>query len=112
MNITELITFIIVLVFATILIVLSLLQKMHKGIPLNNKYIYASKEDKETMNKDLLYTQSSITFFLLGLMLLLVLLSSILDTKIFFYLDFILIFILVLYLIYSEIMIYKDKNKK
>jgi hypothetical protein len=37
-----------------------------KGFLLNNSYLYASKQERETMNKKPYYRQSAIVFALLG----------------------------------------------
>ncbi len=62
----ELITAIVVFVIAGILLVLSILHFMERGVLFNNAYIYASKEKRETMDKKPHYRQSAIIFCLLS----------------------------------------------
>lgn len=46
--------------------VISYCQFHEKGIPVNNAYLFASKEERETMNKKPYYRQSAIVFFCMG----------------------------------------------
>ena len=50
---------------------ISLMHLYEKGYLMNNAYIYASKEERETLNKRPYYRQSGIVFFLFGLIALL-----------------------------------------
>ena len=45
---------------------LGVMQLCGKGVPLNNGYLYASRREKETMDKAPLYRQSGIALTLLG----------------------------------------------
>ena len=58
-------------ILSVILFSISLMHMYEKGYLLNNAYIYASKEERENMNKRPYYRQSGIVFFLLGLIALL-----------------------------------------
>ncbi len=58
---------IICLLLAAAAFVFSIFQFMQKGILLNNAYLYASKEERESMNKKPYYIQTGIVFVLLGL---------------------------------------------
>lgn len=58
-------------ILSVILFTISLLHMYEKGFLINNAYIYASKEEREKMNKKPYYRQSGIVFFLLGLIALL-----------------------------------------
>lgn len=58
-------------ILSVILFTISLLHMYEKGFLINNVYIYASKEEREKMNKKPYYRQSGIVFFLLGLIALL-----------------------------------------
>ncbi len=51
---------------AVVFFVMSFLQFANKGYCFNNAYIYASKEERETMDKKPYYKQSGIVFLLLG----------------------------------------------
>ena len=49
MTTAELVIAIIVFVLAGALLVLSVLQFLKKGVPLNNAYLFASKEEQKTV---------------------------------------------------------------
>ena len=49
-------------VFAAVSLVIAILQFMHKGIPLNTKYLFSSQIVRDAMDKDPLYRQSGIAF--------------------------------------------------
>lgn len=44
----------------------SILQFLQKGFLLNNAYLYATKEERERMNKKPYYRQSGVIFCLMG----------------------------------------------
>ena len=50
--------------------IFSYMQFHEKGFLFNNAYIYASKEERETMNKKPHYKQSGIVFALIGVIFL------------------------------------------
>ena len=54
------------LVIAIVFYVLSIMQFMQKGKLLNNTYIYASKEERDKMDKKPYYRQSAIVFLGVG----------------------------------------------
>ncbi|MCD8014825.1 MAG: DUF3784 domain-containing protein [Lachnospiraceae bacterium] len=58
---------IIYFILAGICLVISIFQFMEKGVCLNNAYLYASKEEREKMDKSPYYRQSAIVFLLLFL---------------------------------------------
>ena len=66
---------------ATVAFVLSFRAFRGKGFLLNNAYIYASKKDRETMDKRPYYRQSAIVFGMIGLIFLLNGLSVLLAAK-------------------------------
>lgn len=57
---------IICLTFAAIFYILAGMQLKEKGILLNNAFLYASAEERKTMNKKPHYHQSGIVFLLIG----------------------------------------------
>ena len=65
MGIGELIIAIIVFAIAGLLLFLAIRHFNERGYLLNNAYIYASKEQRETMNKRQYYRQSAIVFCIL-----------------------------------------------
>ena len=62
----ELVIVIIVFILATVMVVLAIIHFLQKGFLLNNAYLYASKEERETMNKKPYYRQSAISFCILS----------------------------------------------
>ncbi len=50
---------------AGICLIISIFQFMEKGFCFNNAYLYASKEERKTMDKSPHYRQSAIVFMLL-----------------------------------------------
>ncbi len=68
MNIAEGVTAAVIFLTAGGLWFLSLRHRTERGFLLNNAYIYASREERETMDKRPYYRQSAVVFFLLGLL--------------------------------------------
>lgn len=62
----EFITAVTVFGLSGFLMVLGIRHFMEKGFLMNNAFLYASKEQRETMNKKPYYRQSAIIFFILG----------------------------------------------
>lgn len=58
---------------------------MEKGFLFNNAYIYASKEERENMDKKPHYRQSAVVFLLIGLIFFLNALNLLLKTSWMFY---------------------------
>ena len=83
---------------------------MEKGFLFNNAYIYASKQEREKMNKKPHYRQSAIVFLLLGLLFLLNALAVLLKANWIFYVGVAVVIITLIYAIVSSIMI--EKNNK
>ena len=83
---------------------------MEKGFLFNNAYIYASKQDREKMNKKPHYRQSAIVFLLLGLIFLLNTIAVLLKVNWIFYIVVVVVIITLIYAIVSSILI--DKNNK
>lgn len=63
-------TIIMLFVMSIFSLIESVLSFMEKGIPLNNLYIFATKEEREKLDKKQIYRQTAIVFGLIGLMLL------------------------------------------
>ena len=83
---------------------------MEKGFLFNNAYIYASKQEREKMNKKPYYRQSAIVFLLLGLLFLLIALAVLLEANWICYLGIALVIITLIYAIVSSVII--EKNNK
>lgn len=60
--------------------VISIRSFQEKGFLFNNAYIYASKKERERMDKKPYYRQSAIAFLLVGIILLLLGLAVLLDS--------------------------------
>lgn len=67
----ELVMVILCLVIAATAFVISGFSFREKGILLNNAWLYASKEERRTMDKRLHYRQSGIVFCFIGTILIL-----------------------------------------
>jgi hypothetical protein len=107
---TDIITAIILIAISIFACVISIRSFMEKGFLFNNAYIYASKRERENMNKKPHYRQSAIVFFLIGLIFLLNALSVILKANWIFYPVIAVVIITVIYAIASSISI--EKNSK
>lgn len=103
MNTSNIITFIVVLFLSLGSFIISGFQFAEKGILFNNAYLYASKKERETMNKKPHYRQSAISFLLVGIALLL------LDIELFFAINklypvvVLIIISMIIYAIWSSI---------
>ena len=83
---------------------------MEKGFLFNNAYIYASKEEREKMNKKPHYRQSAIVFLLIGLIFLLNAIAVLLKANWIFYIVAAVVIVTLIYAIVSSITI--EKNNK
>lgn len=89
---------------------ISILQFMEKGFLFNNAYLYASKEQREKMNKSPHYRQSAITFLLVGLIFLTNSINSLMNKEWLFCIVMILVVVVLLYAIISSVWIKSDKG--
>ena len=83
----------------------SFLQFREKGILLNNAYFYASKGERERMDKKPHYRQSGIIFLLAGVIFSINALELLLDTGWLFYAMLMLILVTIGYAIVSSVKI-------
>ena len=90
--------------------VLSYLQFNEKGLLFNNAYIYASKQEREVMDKKPHYRQSGIVFLMLGIIFAINAVDVILKTGWLFYVVIVIAVIAIIYGIASSVII--EKNKK
>ena len=90
--------------------VFSYLQFHEKGFLFNNAYIYASKKEREIMDKRSHYKQSGVVFLLLGIIWLINAVDMVLKTEWLFYLFIVVAVITVIYAIISSIVIEKRKK--
>lgn len=89
---------------------ISYFQFQEKGFLFNNAYLYASEEERRTMNKKPYYRQSGIVFFLVGFIFLLNILELLLAMSWLFYLMLLLCAITLIYAIISSIKIETAKK--
>ncbi len=101
----EIITLIILLVASVGGFVISAFQFREKGFLFNNAYLYASKQERETMNKKPHYRQSAIVFLLIGIVFLLNAIYMINHVRWLFYASMVLLVVLIVYAIISSIRI-------
>ena len=92
------------------LFLMSVRSFMEKGFLFNNAYIYASKQEREKMNKKPHYRQSAIVFFLLGIVFLLLALAVLLEAYWISFVGVAVVIITLIYAIVSSITI--EKNNK
>lgn len=71
MNTVVLVLAIILFAIAAAAFVISIFQFAGKGFLLNNAYLYATKSEREQMNKRPYYLQSGVNFALVGVMFVL-----------------------------------------
>ena len=83
---------------------------MEKGFLFNNAYIYASKQEREKMNKKPYYRQSAIVFLLFGIVFLLIALAVLLEAYWISFVGVAVVIITLIYAIVSSITI--GKNNK
>ncbi len=105
----NLITAIIVILLAMGCCVISILQFLEKGFLFNNEYIFASKQEREKMNKKPHYRQSSIVFAFLAIIFLCLAVEIITDTGWLINLIWILSALVIIYAIVSSIKIVTKK---
>jgi len=94
------------------LFILSIRSFLEKGFLLNNAYIYASKKERETMNKKPYYRQTAIVFFLMGITFLLIGFAILFDAGWITYIAGVVIIIILIYAITSSIAIEKSKKQR
>lgn len=107
----ELITLIIVLFIAVILLIFSIMSFLERGLLLNNAFLYASKEEREKMDKKPYYKQSAIMFCILSVVFIVIALQILLKNDILFLLEIPLIMSVIIYWIVSTVQINKRSKK-
>ena len=97
-------------VIAIACFIFSYLQFQEKGFLFNNAYIYASKQERETMDKKPHYKQSGIVFIFIGIIFLINAIDTILQTG---WLNFFVIGIAVIAIVYAIVSsVIVEKRKK
>ena len=97
-------------VIAIACFIFSYLQFQEKGFLFNNAYIYASKQERDTMDKKPHYKQSGIVFVFIGIIFLINAIDTILQTG---WLNFFVIGIAVIAIVYAIVSsLIIEKRKK
>ena len=97
-------------IVAIVCLVISYLQFNEKGFLFNNAYIYASKQERETMDKKPHYKQSGIVFLMIGIIFLINVAEMILETGWLFHLVIVVAIIVIAYAIISSVAIARRKK--
>ena len=105
MTVSELITLIIVFFIAGMLLLFSIRSFLERGFLLNNEYLFASKEERKTMNKKPYYKQSAIVFCILSAVFIVIGVSFILHNDQLFLLEIPLVAGVIIYAIVSTVLI-------
>lgn len=87
------------------------LQLQEKGPLLNNAYLYASKQDREKMDKKPHYRQSGVVFVLLGTIFALYGVECLLETGWLHFCGILLVILTVVYAVVSSVCIEKRKQE-
>ena len=111
MTTAELIVAIIVFIIAVIMAFISVRSFRGKGFLFNNAYIWASKAERERMDKKPHYRQSAIVFCLLSAVFLVIGISTILQNSKIQLLEIPLIAGALIYTIVSSLRIEKHKER-
>lgn len=101
---------IILVVIAITCFVVSYFQFNEKGFLFNNAYIFASKQEREIMEKRLHYKQSGVVFLLIGIISLLNSIDMILKTGWLFYCVIMIAVTAIVYAVISSITIENRNN--
>lgn len=98
-------------IISIVCFVLCYLQFNEKGFLFNNAYIYASRQERETMDKKPYFKQSGIVFVLIGIIFLINAIDMILQTGWLFYLVIGIAIVGMVYAIVSSVVIEKRKSE-
>lgn len=102
---------IILSIVAIVCLVISYLQINEKGFLFNNAYIYASKQERESMDKKPYYKQSGIVFLMIGIVFLIDAIEMILETGWLFYLVIVVAIMAIVYAIISSVAIERSNRE-
>lgn len=108
MTTKDIITLIIVFIIGGACLFFSIRSFQERGVLLNNAYLYASKEERVTMNKKPYYKQSAIIFCILSALFFVIGLSILLQNEKLLLLEVPLIVSGILYAIISTVQIEKQ----
>lgn len=102
----------ILMLVSLLLFIVSIRSFQEKGFLLNNAYLYATKKERETMNKKPYYRQTAVLFFLMGITFLLIGFAILYNAGWITYIAEAVVLIIVIYAIASSIAIEKGKKQK
>ena len=111
MTATEWIVAILVFSIAIGMAIISIRHFKDQGFLFNNSYIYASKKERETMDKKPYYRQSAIVFLILCFVFIVIEASLVLRDNRINLLEIPLVMAAVIYAIVSSIQISKEERK-
>ena len=100
----------ILMLVSLLLFIVSIRSFQEKGFLLNNAYLYATKKERETMNKKPYYRQTAVLFFLMGITFLLIGFAILYNAGWITYIAEAVVLIIVIYAIASSIAIEKGKK--
>ncbi len=95
---------------AIVLMIMGIRSFKHRGFLFNNAYIYASKAEREKLDKGLYYRQSGIVFLLLSIVFVVIGISIILHDSRINLLEIPFILGAVIYAVISSIRIHKNQK--
>lgn len=108
----ELVTAIVMFALAALLLVFAILHFLERGWLMNNAWIYASKKERETIDKKSWYRQSAIVFSLLSAMFLVIGLALVLQNYKLQLLEIPLLAAVLIYAIVSTVRINKANARR
>ena len=111
MSAGELTAVIIVFTLAGILLITGIMQFKEKGVLLNNAYLFASREQREIMNKKTYYRQTAIIFCILSAVFIVVGVSLVFRNDSILMIEIPLIASVMIYAIVSSVRINKGGKK-
>ncbi|MBQ3010223.1 MAG: DUF3784 domain-containing protein [Oscillospiraceae bacterium] len=103
MRMAKTITAIIIGLIAVASFIISILQFKEKGFLFNNAYIWASKEERQRMDRRPHYRQSGVVFSLIGILFLLLALEVLLNAGWLLYVFWGVVILTVVYAVVSSI---------
>lgn len=108
----DIIVAIILLAVSLLLFVVSIRSFLERGFLFNNAYLYASKKERETMNKKPYYRQSAVIFFMMGMIFLLIGIAILLNAFWITYIAEAIILVILVYAVASSIAIEKENKRR
>lgn len=94
------------------LFVISFFHFKERGFLFNNAYLFASEQERKTMDKKPHYRQSGIVFCLLGVLFLLIALEMLLKAGWLYYIVWAVAFVTIVYAIVSSIINMTKSNSR